>query len=200
MRVEPLLADELPGELKPILEFSVQTMGFVANDVLTMARWPALLAAMQPLVALLYGPGELDSGLKRLIGVVVSGAAGCRYCQAHTAHGFSLLSDLSADKVAAVWNFESSDLFDKKERAALRLAREAGAAPNGVTDDHFKDLRVHFSEPEILEIIGVIALFGFLNRWNETLATELETVPLNFAKTNLPEEYWTPGIHQPRNR
>lgn len=194
-RIEPLHFEELPPEARPILEYAQQLMGFVANDVLTMARWPELLLAMQQLVSVVYGQGQLDDGLKRLVGLVASAAAGCRYCQAHTAHGASLVPGMSPEKVAAVWDFESSELFDDRERAALRIARGAGQTPNAVTDSEFADLQKHFDAREVMEIMGVICLFGFLNRWNDTVATELESVPLKFATENLPADSWTPGKH-----
>jgi len=196
-RLNPLQPEDLPAEAKPILQFAEQLMGFVANDVLTMARWPELLMAMQQVVGVIYGPGQLDDGLKRLIALVVSTAAGCRYCQAHAAHGSSLVPGISADKVAAVWQFETSDLFDARERAALRVARGAGQNPNGVTDEEFADLHQHFDEREVMEILGVISLFGFLNRWNDTLATSLEPVPMAVAQQNLPAGTWSPGKHEP---
>ena len=196
MRIEPLPVEELPEELQPVLAFSREVMGFVANDVLTMARWPALLEALRPVVDVIYGPGQVDLELKRLVAMVVSAAAGCRYCQAHTAHGTSLVPDSNPDKVAAVWDFETSELFDDRERAALRLARDAGALPNGVTDEHFEALKQYFSDEEILELVGIISLFGFLNRWNDTLATPLEDVPHEFAREHLPDEQWSPGKHR----
>lgn len=194
-RLEPLKPEELPAEAQSILEYAQNLMGFVANDVLTMARWPDLLLAMQQLVAVVYGPGQLEDGLKRLIGMVASAAAGCRYCQAHTAHGTSLIPGVPRQKVSEVWNFENSEFFDDRERAALRVARGAGQTPNAVTDAEFADLQQHFDEREVMEIMGIICLFGFLNRWNDTLATELESVPLNFATENLPVDSWTPGKH-----
>ena len=196
-RLEPLALDHVPAELEPTIEFAEKVMGFTANDVLTMARWPALLSAMRQVVDVVYGPGELDLGLKRMVGTMVSAAAGCRYCQAHTAlHGASM-PGTTPEKVAAVWDFENSELFDDRERAALRVARGAGQVPNAVTDQDFKELRAHFSDQEVLEVMGTIALFGFLNRWNDTLATELEPIPLNFAKDTLPAGTWEPGKHAP---
>ena len=197
-RLEPLSPEELPEELRATFEFAEQTMGFTANDVLTMARWPALLNAMRQVVAVTYGPGELDLGLKRLIGMMVSSAAGCRYCQAHTAHGGSTVPGLSEEKIAAVWQFEQSALFDEGERAALRVARGAGQNPNAVTDADFAALREHFSDQEVLEVMGIICLFGFLNRWNDTLATELEPTPMGFAQETLPASWWEPGRHMPQ--
>jgi uncharacterized peroxidase-related enzyme len=194
-RLEPLTLAEVPDELRPVFDYAGELMGFTANDVLTMARWPALLKAMQQLVGVIYGPGELEDGLKRLVAMVVSSAAGCRYCQAHTAHGSSKLRGMTAAKIAAVWEFETSELFDERERAALRVARGAGQVPNAVTDGEFADLRRHFGDQEVPEIMGIIGLFGFLNRWNDTLATELEATPLGFARDTLPAGSWEPGKH-----
>ena len=92
-------------------------------------------------------------------------------------------------KIEAVWSFERSDLFSDAEKAALRVALHAGQVPNGVTDTMFDELSVHYDEDARLEIVSVIALFGFLNRWNSTLQTELEALPGNaLAKARHTEE------------
>ena len=155
-RIKPLDLTAVPEELHSVLSFSEQVMGFTANDVLTMARWPELLLAMAPVVDIIYGPGTVDVGLKRLVGLVASTAAGCRYCEAHTAHG-SAAAGIDRDKVAAVWEFETSPLFSQPERAALRVARGGGSHPNGVTDEDFTELLTHFEERQALEIVSVIA-------------------------------------------
>jgi len=172
-------------------------MGFTANDVLAMARWPELLEAMKQLVDVVYKPGELDDVLKRMIGTIISGASGCRYCQAHTAHGAAKMVGGDAAKIAAVWDYQTSDLFTDAERAALDLALAAGQQPNAATDEHFVQLEQHFSTRQIMEIMGVIGLFGFLNRWNDTLATQLEDAPLDFASENLKAKDWEAGKHSP---
>jgi len=173
-RLEPLKREEVPAAAEAVIDFSEQVMGFTANDVLTMARWPELLEAMQPMVGVIYGPGQLDDGLKRLIALVASTAAGCRYCEAHTAHGASSVS-VAEDKIAAAWEFETSDLFSEAERAALRIARDG--ANQTVSDADFAALKTFYNEREIMEIVAVISLFGFLNRWNSTLATTVEDEP-----------------------
>ena len=173
-RIAPLSLEELPKETRKSLEYAQSIMGFTANDVLTMARWPALLQAMQPMVAVIYGPGRLDDGLKRLIALVTSTASGCRYCQAHTAHGAAAVQ-VDPAKIDAVWEFETSELFSEAERAALRIARD-GATQN-INDTDFASLKEHFDDREIMEIVAVISLFGFLNRWNAALNTEIEAEP-----------------------
>jgi len=194
-RITPLTVAELTPEARVALNYAEDTMRFVPNDALILARWPELLTALQPLVHVIYKPGELPRSLKGMMATVVSGAAGCRYCQAHTALGAMQGADASAEKVAAVWQFRESPLFTAAERAALEFALAAGQQPNGVTDEHFARLREHYGERAILEMVGLIALFGFLNRWNDTVATPLEAAPLEFARKNLRPEDWTPGKH-----
>ena len=46
--------------------------------------------------------------------------------------------------------------------------------PNTVTDDMFAELRKHWTEERIAEIVGVIALFDFFNRWIDTMPMPLE--------------------------
>lgn len=175
-RIPPLSIDELGASERQAITRAEQLMGFVANDALTMARSPVLLHAVAALVGAVYRPGRVDAGLKRLIGLVTSGAAGCRYCQGHTAHA-SARHGVDADKLAAVWRFETSDRFSDAERAALRVALAAGQTPNAVTDSMFDELSGHYDADQQLEIVAVVAMFGFLNRWNSTLASELEALP-----------------------
>ncbi|MEM9053825.1 MAG: peroxidase-related enzyme [Pseudomonadota bacterium] len=176
-RLAPLKLDELDPETRVMIENAESLMGFVPNDALVMARHPALTKAMWGLVAAVYGPGEVDNGLKRLIGEAASKAAGCFYCSAHAAHG-AREQGVAQEKIDAVWSFEDSPLFSAAERAAINLAMKAGVVPNDTTDADFERLRAHFSDNQITEIVAVIAMFGFLNRWNTTLGTALEPVPL----------------------
>ena len=159
-----------------MVDTAEQLMGFVSNDTLVMARNPALTDAFAQLVGAVYAPGSIDAGLKRLIGLVTSSAAGCTYCVGHTAFA-SGRQGVEQERLEAIWAFEQSDLFTAAEKAALRVALHAGQVPNAVTDAMFDELRRHYDEDAQLEIISVIALFGFLNRWNSTLQTELEALP-----------------------
>ena len=114
--------------------------------------------------------------------MVASTAHGCEYCQAHTSHS-AHKHGASRDKVSAVFEFESSPFFSDRERSALRVAWHGGLQPNAVTDADFEDLKRHFSDRETVEIVSVIALFGFLNRWSDTMASELEPLPQEFAES-----------------
>ncbi len=168
-----------------LLKMAAAAMGFEANSLRIMARRPAILKGFMALSAAILGPdGLIQPQLRQMIAHVTSTAAGCAYCQAHTAHG-AAHRGLSAEKIEALWAFESDPLFSAAERAALQLAQAAGRVPNQATDAHFRQLEAHYNSDEIVEIVAVIALFGFLNRWNDTLATDLEDSPLAFAEAHL---------------
>lgn len=81
------------------------------------------------------------------------------------------------------------------EQDTLRLARDASVVPNAKTPAHFVELRNHFGEDEIVEIVAMIALFGWLNRWSDTMATELEREPMEFASRYLTQRGCKVGKH-----
>ena len=64
-----------------------------------------------------------------------------------------------------------------------------------MTDDDFTAMRLHFSEEQIVEIVAVISVFGFLNRFNDTMGTPLEDVPTATGEKYLAGHGWTPGKH-----
>jgi uncharacterized peroxidase-related enzyme len=186
--------DQLPADLQSIFAGAEAYMGFVANDALTMALKPDILRTAAPFMRAIYSAGRVSFELKRLLGMMSSWAGGCQYCVAHTAHGAHKLGVADA-KIEALPQFETSILYDEAERAALRIARGAGQAPNAVTDAEFRDLRRHWDDEQVVEIVATIALFGFLNRWNATFATELERSPLDYARRHLAPGGWEPGVH-----
>jgi len=193
-RLDPLPPDHTP-ELKPHFDFFLGTLGFAPNSVLTMQRKPKLVKAFAQLNAAVMDPeGEVDLGFRRLIGHLASKAAGCLYCQAHTVLGAKNFG-VSEERLAALWDFRASALFSEKERVALEFALAAASQPNAVTDELFAELRRHWSESEIVEILGVVAMFGFLNRWNDSMATPLEPVPKDLTEKALGSRGWTAGKH-----
>lgn len=193
-RIEPLKTAELDPAVQAIMKQAETNMGFTPNDALIMVRMEGLMPAMSGLVGAIYKPGKVSMELKRLVALVSSSAAGCQYCTAHNAHGADLAGVDSA-KLAAVWEFRTSPLFTDAERAALEVAASSAQTPNAVTDEEFAELKRHFSSEEALEIVAVLCLFAFLNRWNHTLATELESSPLHFAEQHLSQHGWTAGVH-----
>jgi uncharacterized peroxidase-related enzyme len=193
-RISPITEAATP-ELQASFERYKKHLGFVPNSVLILQRRPQMVLALGQLIASAWSPDStVDAGFKRLIAYMASYAAGCQYCVAHQVSG-ALHLNVSEQKLAAIWNYETSALFSEKERLALDYARAAGAVPNEVTDELFDRLKLHWSDEQIVEITGVIAVFGFLNRFNDSMATPLEPQAIEDAQRVLGKERWRPGKH-----
>lgn len=193
--LRPLDREEMDDELQALYQHYENTRGFMPNSIRTMARRPNIAKRFGALNQAVLYEGTVREELKMLVSLISSQASGCRYCQSHMAN-LSSIYKASDKKIAAVWEFESSELFSDAERAALRLAYKASLLPNEASDEDFAELAKHFDEGQVVEIVASVALFGFLNRWNDTMSTELETLPKQVAERALQETDWEVGKHQ----
>jgi uncharacterized peroxidase-related enzyme len=197
--VTPLPTDHDP-EVEELAAFFNTTLGFPPNSVLTMMRRPALARAFTELNrAVMENHGRVTSEFKRLIGHVASRIAGCRYCEAHTiraAARFGAQQQHDPARLDEVWSFRSSLLFNAAERAALEFACAAASVPGAVTPEIGAELRRHWDDGEIVEITAVVALFGYLNRWNDAMATELEAPAAADGERWLAAQGWARGKHR----
>ncbi|MBT6276805.1 MAG: carboxymuconolactone decarboxylase family protein [Chromatiales bacterium] len=194
--IRPLDVDEM-AEVEDIIEGSRKAGGYVPTSLRLMARRPQMMRAFSALFgAVMRAPSEIPPQVKWLLAHAVSSSAGCRYCQAHTAANGNK-TGLDPRKVEALGLHETNDLFTDIERAVIAFGFAAGEVPNAVTDADFARLREHFDEDQIIELVGVISVFGWLNRWNDTLASDLEDAPLAFAETHLTERGWAVEKHAP---
>ena len=191
--VEPLPWEANPQFIERFQHYQ-NTRGFVPNSILTMQRRPAIAQAFMDLNKAVLYEGTVAEELKMLVSLVTSQASGCRYCQAHMSNLASLYK-ASDEKICAVWSFESSPLFSAAERAALRLGYHAALVPNEATAADFDELKKHFDEDQIVEIVATIALFGYLNRWNDTMATTLEPRAVEVAGRAIGAVGWRAGKH-----
>lgn len=193
------LVDPLPGdtdaEFVELARFFNETLGFPPNSVLTMQQRPAIAKSFINLnKAVMENVGRVTSEQKRLIGYVASLTAGCRYCQAHTALAATRYGASDA-RVAEVFRYETSDLFTPAEKAALAFAQAASSVPNAVDSKIAADLKAHWRDDEVVEILGVVALFGYLNRWNDSMATTLEPGAEAAGAAHLADAGWSKGKH-----
>jgi uncharacterized peroxidase-related enzyme len=192
--MQPLRRED-HSELEEVFRLYDDTMSFVPNSLFTMARRPEILRAFSELITQIWRTGRVPVGLKPLVAIVASTAAGCRYCQAHETVD-AVMRGIDEAKIAEIWNFERSPLYTEAERAALRFARDASVVPNAVMPQHFVDLRRYWDDGEIVEILAVVGMFGFLNRWNDSMATDLEEIPTAFAGRTIGPHGWEPGKHR----
>lgn len=192
--VTPLPPDHDP-EVADLARFFNETLGFCPNSVLTMQRRPAIAKAFIGLnMAVMQNQGRVTSDLKRLIGYMASSTAGCQYCQAHTIRAAERYG-AEENKLQHIWEYKTHPAFSDAERAALDFAISASVIPNSVDKDIENNLKKHWDEGEIVEIMGVIALFGYLNRWNDSMGTMLEIPAQESGRQWLGGHGWTGGKH-----
>ena len=190
------LSPEHSEEVSELAKFFNETLGFCPNSVLTMQRRPGIAKAFINLnKAVMQNDGEVTSEQKRLIGYLTSAVTGCRYCQAHTILAAKRYGG-SDERLNNIWNFRDSDLYTDAEKAAFEFSLAASSVPNAVDDQISEELHKYWSDDDIVEILGVVALFGYLNRWNDSMATTMEPGAVDAGETYLThQEDWTRGKH-----
>jgi uncharacterized peroxidase-related enzyme len=179
--------------LQKLAELFNETLGFCPNSVLTMQKKPELAEAFVSLnIAVMKNDGSITSEQKRLFAFLSSSTTGCRYCQAHTLLAAERYG-ASKERLENIWDFENQDCYTESEKAAFRFVIAASKVPVAVTEDIESEMKTHWSDNQIVEIMGVVALFGYLNRWNDVMGTTLEDAAASFASENI--KNWSIGKH-----
>lgn len=194
-RLEPLTLDQVEG-LEEVERTYQRTLGFVPNGLRIMARRPEIVQGFIALRRAVLDPasGTVPAELKNLCAHLASRAHGCQYCQAHSLQGAGRAGAEQA-RLEAVWEFQTSELFSEAERVALDFSIKAASVPNGVSDEDFDRMKEHWDEGQIVEILAAVSLYGFLNRWNDSLATPLEASSATFAQETIGDKGWSRGKH-----
>jgi len=136
-------------------------------------------------------------------------ASGCVHCQAHGAFGIwdyteadSFLEEIPEedrapllDYIISLMDFERSESVGPAQAAALRLARDAGRLPARVTSAHIEELRRHFSDRQIQEILAVPVVTAWLSGSMQSMATVTDQISMSWALRHLGPEGWRPGVH-----
>lgn len=192
--IDPLPADHTP-ELGDTFRHFEEILGFVPNSLLTLQRRPKIVEAFGQLTEAVMDPeGSVDPAFKRLLAHFASRAAGCQYCEAHSLVAAGI-SGLSEAKLEALWEYQTSEHYSEAERAALDFALAAGSVPNAVDEELMTRLKKHWSDEQIVELLAAVCLYGFLNRWNDSMATDLEDGPKALGEKVLKSGGWTGGKH-----
>ena len=181
-------------ETQELVTFFNETLGFCPNSVLTMQKKPHLAQAFVNLnKAVMDNAGSISSEFKRIIAYISSNTAGCRYCQAHAIRAAERYGG-EKERLEQAWDFENSSLFSEAEKVALRFTVAASSVPVCTSQELEQLLQHHWDETDILEIMSVIALFGYLNRWNDVMGTSLEEDARDSAESIL-QSQWDIGKH-----
>jgi len=192
--VHPLDRNATP-QAAEMAEFHEETLGFTPNSLFTMMHRPRIASAFVEMnQAVMENKGRVTSALKRQIAYLSSMTTGCRYCEAHAIRA-AVRYGSEEDKLQHIWDYKTYSAFSEGERAAFDLAIAASSVPNAVDDEISDRMREHWDEGEIVEILGVIALFGYLNRWNDSMGTQLEGPAGQDGDQLLGHKGWNIGKH-----
>ena len=149
----------------------VRQRGNVPNMFRTVAHRPEILETMIAHMEAVLNTGTLPTALKELVIVRTSQMNHCEYCLA----SHSLLAKklgYSDAQIATLPRFESSDAFTPREKAALRLTERLTRNERPLDAAELAELKVHFTEGEIVELMAASGLFNYFNRFNNLLAME----------------------------
>ena len=192
--VKPLDRNATP-QAEKMATFYEETLGFTPNSLFTMMHRPRIANAFVEMnQAVMENKGRVTSSLKREIAYLSSMTTGCRYCEAHAIRAAERYGS-TEKRMEAIWDYKTDPVFSDADRAVFDLAIAASQVPNAVTDKIAENIRNYWDEGEIVEILGVVALFGYLNRWNDSMGTELEKPAADSAQEIIGNKGWDIGKH-----
>ncbi|MEO1657289.1 MAG: hypothetical protein AAFR65_06165 [Pseudomonadota bacterium] len=136
-------------------------------------------------------------------------SSGCGHCQVHGSFGYfdAVEDDYPYDRIPAddfeklmariegLFDFERSNLFTDAEKAAFRFARDAGKIPTRTTAAHIEELRRHYSDREIQEIMTILISGAWLASDMQSQLTVTDQLSMSWALKNLTRFGWNPGSH-----
>ena len=159
--VEP---EQAEAAAKRIMENLQKQFGVVIPPVKAMAHKPDFLRSLLSLTTVADGPGEIDVGFKEVLNIRASVLNGCHFC-VNMHSNMARMHKVGEEKTKAAQEGSASDVFKESEKAALRLCEESTQGVR-VSDETFEALQAHYSEAQIVELLGAIAL---INAWNRLI-------------------------------
>ena len=192
--VKPLSPESNP-DVSKLAEFFNETLGFCTNSVLTMQIRPEIARSFINLnMAVMSNHGRVTSAFKRIIAWVSSNAAGCNYCQAHAIRAAERYG-AEQEQLDNIWEYRTHESFNEAERTALDFSLAASQLPNAVDEELQQRMHKYWDDGEIVEILAVVSLFGYLNRWNDSMGTSIENRATESAEKYLAKSGWNKGKH-----
>ncbi len=79
---------------------------------------------------------------------------------------------ISDEQIKALTFYQSSPLFDEKEKATILHAERVTRGAAAIREGTLQELKRYFSEDQIVELTLVICVANFTNRFNDALRVE----------------------------
>ena len=168
--IPSLEKDKVKDVAKPVYEKFEKEMGKVPEWVKVMAHRPEILKEFTELFKVIMGEGEIKPYLKWKMAYTISEMLKCPFCVDVTK---KMLEKFGATE-KMMKKTTDDKVLKEAEKEILELVKD-------ITDDAHLDhpeifmrLKEKLTEAQIIEIISVIGLFNYINRFNNTLAIQPE--------------------------
>jgi AhpD family alkylhydroperoxidase len=159
----------------PIARFSAwyskRQFGQVPDPLGVTAHHPNLLRGYVDFEWELSRARRVDQKLKDLGETKAAALAGCEWCL-DIASEICRKSGITEEQLADLPRYRESEHFSEVERLVLDLAAGMSQTPVEVGDELFAELRRHFDEAQLVELVGAIAWENYRARFNWALDIE----------------------------
>ncbi|WP_439135205.1 carboxymuconolactone decarboxylase family protein [Pseudomaricurvus sp.] len=167
----PVSISAAPAASRDLLEAVHTQLGSVPNLFRIVANSPQTLEGFLGLHGAL-GNGSLDDQTRERIALAVAEINGCHYCLAAHQYLGSKLAKLSSDEINASRRGTSADpKASVAVEFAAKITRDRGKL-SGRDVDAVRE--AGYSDAEIVEIVGLVALNTLTNYINEVLGTAID--------------------------
>ncbi len=175
-RIPLLERDQVAPEVANVYDALLKARGVVPNMFKTLAHTPALALATAAYLKALLSDGALPGSYKELIATRLSVLLGSEY--AVKAHALSARQKGASEPqiAAARGDFEEGP-FSAAEKMGFRAAEWLHRSASEITDEFFAELKQHFSDPQIVELIATAAAFELFPRFVEGLRIPVTPPP-----------------------
>ena len=195
--VKPPDESDIDSTLLEKIQFFKRPFGVISSTVKTISYHPKIADAFTKLnITVMACKGAVAPEFKRLIRYISGISSGYLYCGAYIILGAECFGS-SKKRLDKTWKCSNSSAFSNEEKTSLDLAFTAASVPNKVTKKLVSQFKRYWNDSDIVEIMGFIVLFGFLNRWNDSIGSPLEDLPIEKGEKYLNKTTnWTPGKHK----
>lgn len=162
--ISALKKEQVEDIAKEVYEKFEKESGKVPEWVKVMAHNPKILKEFTELFKVIMGESKIEPLLRWKIAYTVSDSLKCPFCVAVTG---KMLKTLGASE-EIINNIKEGRDLPGEEKKILNLVKEITLKAHVCNPKLFKELRQKFSEQELVEIVSIIGLFNYINRFNNT--------------------------------
>ena len=162
--ISSLEKEQVEGAVKAIYEKFEKDAGKVPEWVKVMAHDPKIVKEFTELFKVIMNGNTIKPLLRWKIAYVVSDSLKCPFCVDVTVKMLKILG--ASEKI--INSIKKCKDLSEEEKEVLTLVKEVTLKASVCTPELFEKLKKKFSEKELVEIVSIIGLFNYINRFNNT--------------------------------